>query len=132
MAVTFKRPVLYVADEEKLGFTLADKMKRLKVSSPHFYISDRLPTDYNKYAFLFLDSLTSMGVNPVQLSEMYETHPKLNLVSIFQCNNEGKFYSQNTYGHDVDTIIKVAGGMGMVDGKNRLGGKGEVGVFDSR
>ena len=70
-----------------------------------------------------------MAINPLQLREMYEEHPNINRVSIFQCNKEGKFYGQNTYGHDVDTIINVAGGKASVVGKNRFGGKGEVGVF---
>ena len=51
-----------------------------------------------------------MNINPVQLHEMYEKYPNINRVSIFQCNKEEKFYGQNTYGHDVDTIVKVSGG----------------------
>ena len=111
--------MLYVAGEEKLGYTLHEKMVRLNISSPNLYINDTLPKDLSKYDVVFIDSVNTFNLEPSDLERL----PKDKAYAwILQCTKDGKYRGSQAFEHNADTVIEVTD-MTANMGKNRFGGK---------
>jgi len=111
--------VLYVAGEEKLSYTLHEKMVRLNISSPNLYINDTLPKDLSKYDVVFIDSVNTLGLEPSDLERLPNNKA---YAYIFQCTKDGKYRGSQEFEHNADTVIEVEN-MTAKMGKNRFGGK---------
>jgi len=111
--------VLYVAGEEKLGYTLHEKIVRLGISSPNLYINDVLPKDLSKYDVAFIDSVNTFNLEPSDLERL----PKNKAYAyIFQCTKDGNYRGSQAFEHNADAVIECEN-MTARMGKNRFGGK---------
>ncbi len=113
------KKVLYIASEEKFGYTLQEKIKRLNVANDNFYIADRIPLDLGEYDVVFFDSVNDLGIEPDELNEITEG---IASVAIFQCTKDGDYRGGSEFKHDADVVIKVENMVATIDGKNRFGG----------
>lgn len=62
--------VLYVAKEEGLDLTLQQKLNGKDVAHPNLDIASVLPDDLAPYDFIFIDSVTRMGLKPEELNRL--------------------------------------------------------------
>lgn len=113
------KKVLYIASEEKFGYTLQEKIKRLNVANDNFYIADRIPLDLGEYDVVFFDSVNDLGIDHVELKEIADG---IASVAIFQCTKDGDYRGGSEFKHDADVVIKVENMVATIDGKNRFGG----------
>ena len=119
LASNIGKRVLYAAIEEKLGYTLKEKVQRLNVAHPNLYINDTLPKDLSKYDVVFIDSVNNLGLEPHDLERL----PKNKAYAyIFQCTKDGKYRGSQEFEHNADTVIEVKD-MTAEMHKNRFGGK---------
>ena len=99
--------VLYVAKEEGLDYTLQQKLNEKEVKHPNLFVASILPNDLSPYAFIFLDSVTKLGLAPEDLNSLKALNPTKSFVFIFQSTKDGRFRGANTFQHDVDIVIEV-------------------------
>ena len=99
--------VLYVAKEEGIDDTLQEKLKDKKVAHPDLDTSNYLPDDLRRYDFVFLDSVTKLGLQPEDLEALKAKHPGKSFIYIFQTTKQGNFRGNNEFQHDVDVVIEV-------------------------
>lgn len=99
--------VLYVAKEEKLDKTLQDKLKEKDVAHENLTVADGIPSDLSQYDFIFLDSVTKLGLTPRDLENMKANNKGKSFIYIFQVTKSGKFKGNNEFQHDVDVVIEV-------------------------
>ena len=111
--------VLFVAGEEKLGYTLREKVERLNVAHPNLYINDTFPKDLSKFDAIFIDSINTFALEPSDLERMPKNKA---YVWILQCTKDGKYRGSQAFEHNADTVIEIAD-MTAQMGKNRFGGK---------
>ncbi len=121
--------VLYVAKEEKLDATLQKKLNDKDVVHPNLFVSDNLPEDLSMYDYVFLDSVTKLGLTPEAIDKVRAANPGKSFIFIFQSTKEGNFRGDNTYQHDVDAVIEVPErGKAIQFGRFNQGG--EINIFD--
>lgn len=120
--------VLYVAKEEGLDLTLQEKLKTLKVAHPNLTISSTLPGNLNSYDFVFLDSVSRLGLTPGELQSLRMKNPSKSFVFIFQTTKTGAFRGANTFQHDVDVVMEVSE-KGKVVQMGRFNQGGEMDIF---
>ena len=125
LACNLKKKVLFVAKEEGFSYTLQEKLNRLHASDSNLFVVDELPKTITKYDFIFIDSVNSAGLEPERLRKIGDGK---SFVYIFQTTKDGKFRGENTYGHDVDAIIRVDNKKAQSE-KNRFGGNGIISVM---
>ena len=111
--------VLYVAGEEKLGYTLRKRIERLNAAHPNLYVVDKLPKDLSEFDVTFIDSVNTLNLEPSDLERLPKNKA---YVYIFQCTKNGKYRGSQEFEHNADTVIEVAE-MTARMGKNRFGGK---------
>ncbi|WP_343636278.1 hypothetical protein [Fluviicola sp.] len=99
--------VLYVAKEEKVGGTLKTKLRETQMAHPNFDSTGALPMDLSDYDFVFLDSVTKLGLSPEDLDELKAEYPGVSFIYVFQTTKQGAFRGSNGYQHDVDIVIEV-------------------------
>jgi len=99
--------VLYVAKEEGLDYTLQQKLDDKNVKHPNLFVASILPDDLSSFDFIFLDSVTKLGLDPDDLSRLRSQNPCKSFIFIFQSTKDGKFRGANTFQHDVDVVIEV-------------------------
>ena len=128
LASKHNKKVLFVADEEKLGYTLQEKIKRLKASHPNLFITGRMPSNIKAYHFVFLDSVNSIRLMPEDLQLLSAKNPKISFIYVFQSTKNGNFKGSQEYSHDVDVVIETDQGIAKTE-KSRFGGSGEVKVW---
>lgn len=121
-------PVLYVAKEEGLNRTLQDKLDVVK--HPGLTVASILPANLAPYEYIFLDSVTRLGLSPVDLRRLKATYPAKSFIYVFQVTKDGKFRGVNDFQHDVDVVIEVPEkGRAIQFGRYNQGG--EMNIFDS-
>jgi len=121
---------LYVAKEEELDATLQKKMSDKSVAHPNLDVSDQLPDDLSPYSFVFLDSVSKLGLSPEDLSQLEKQYPNTSFIYIFQVRKDGVFKGKNEFQHDVDVVIEVPEkGLAVQNGRYNQGG--EMRIFDS-
>jgi hypothetical protein len=121
--------VLYVAKEEGLDATLQKKLAEKDVAHPNLSVASILPADLSRYDFIFLDSVTRLGLNPEDLRKLRAANPTKSFIFIFQTTKDGKFRGENAFQHDVDVVIEVPE-RGKAVGMGRFGMGGEVEIFN--
>lgn len=99
--------VLYVAKEEKIGGTLQEKLRETRMAHPNFDSTGALPVDFSGYDFVFLDSVTKLGLSPEDLDDLKAEYPEISFIYVFQTTKQGAFRGSNGYQHDVDIVIEV-------------------------
>jgi hypothetical protein len=115
--------VLFCAVEEGFGYTLKEKIERLKASHPNLYITDRIPPDVSKYQFVFIDSVSKAGIDITDMEQLRKMHPETSFIFIYHTTKEGRFKGVNTHAHEVDVIIEVTKGVVNATGRFNAGGK---------
>ena len=124
--------VLYVADEEKYGYTLQEKIKRLNAHHANLFFVDKVLTDkgyLKQWDIIFIDSVQSAGLEVEDLERLADKlAPHASFVYVFQTTKNGQFRGENTYAHDVDTVIRVEDMIATTE-KNRFGASGTVKVI---
>jgi len=120
---------LYVAQEEALDKTLKMKVEERGVANPNLDLSDHLPDDLSKYSFVFIDSVTKLGLTPDDLTKLEKKYPATSFIYIFQVRKDGAFRGRNDFQHNVDIVIEVPQkGLAVQYGRYNQGG--EMQIFD--
>jgi hypothetical protein len=120
--------VLYVAKEEGLDMTLQKKLAEKDVAHLNLSVASILPTDLSRYDFVFLDSVSRLGLRPEDLRKLRAADPAKSFIFIFQTTKEGKFRGENAFQHDVDVVIEVPE-KGKAVGMGRFNQGGEIQIF---
>jgi hypothetical protein len=122
--------VLYVAKEEGLDYTLQQKLNDKNVKHPNLFVASILPNDLSAYDFIFLDSVTKLGLEPEDLTKLKTLNPTKSFIFIFQSTKDGNFRGANSFQHDVDVVIEVPE-KGKAVQMGRFNQGGEIDIFDS-
>lgn len=120
LSENLNKKVLYIASEEKFGYTLKEKIGRLNVANDNFDIAEKIPYDLSDYDVVFFDSVNDLGIDPQELNEI--ASQGISTVAIFQCTKDGDYRGGSEFKHDSDVVIKVENMMAKIDTKNRFGG----------
>ncbi|MBN8865870.1 MAG: hypothetical protein J0H92_21025, partial [Sphingobacteriales bacterium] len=120
--------VLYVAKEEGLDLTLQEKIESVK--HPNLTVAENIPYDLlDQFDFIFLDSVSRLGLTPDDLNKLRADHPSKSFIFIFQTTKAGAFRGANTFQHDVDVVIEVPEkGKAVQMGRFNQGGK--INIFE--
>lgn len=121
--------VLYVAKEEGIDNTLKDKLIAMGAAHPDLDGSGYLPDDLSGYDFVFLDSITKLGLTPSDLSQLEARYPNISFISIFQVTKSGNFRGNNGFQHEVDVVIEIPE-KGKAIQYGRFNQGGEMDVFE--
>ncbi|MFQ3578548.1 MAG: ParB N-terminal domain-containing protein [Bacteroidales bacterium] len=119
-------PVLYIANEEKGSYTLFEKFKRLKVTSPLIDIAGEMPSDVSKYQAIFIDSVTSTNLTPQEIENLYKKGKTV--IFVMQATKIGTYKGKSDYQHISDVFLQVDAGKATTE-KSRYGGSGTVEIF---
>jgi len=119
--------VLYCAIEEKFGYTLKEKIDRLRAFHQNLYVSETIPKNLSDYGFVFIDSVSRAGFDMDYLRKLRNENPKTSFIFIYHTTKEGNFRGKNENAHEVDVIIEVANG--KAKGNGRFGIGEEIDVF---
>jgi hypothetical protein len=114
--------VLYCAIEEGFGYTLKEKIERLKANHPNLYVTDRVPEHLDQFQFVFIDSVSKAGLEVSDMDEMRKMNPNTSFIFIYHTTKEGKFRGVNAHAHEVDVIIEVEKGKATSTGRFNAGG----------
>jgi hypothetical protein len=118
---------LYVAKEEKLHNTLQKKLIEKDALHPGLTVSSYLPDDISAYQFIFLDSVSKLGLTPADLESLKAGNPGKSFIYVFHTTKGGKFRGENTFQHDVDVVIEVPEkGKAIQFGRFNQGGEMEI------
>lgn len=108
--------VLYIASEERFGYTLQEKIRRFNVANDNISFAEKLPLDITKYDVVFFDSVTNMRIEPEEWAKMTAN---IASVGIFQCTKDGAFRGGADFEHDVDIVVNVENMVATIE-KNRF------------
>jgi hypothetical protein len=114
--------VLYCAIEEGFGYTLKEKIERLKAHHPNLFVTDRVPEHLDQFNFVFIDSVSKAGLEVSDMDEMRKMNPNTSFIFIYHTTKEGKFRGVNAHAHEVDVIIEVEKGKATSTGRFNAGG----------
>jgi deoxyadenosine/deoxycytidine kinase len=118
--------VLYCAIEEGFGYTLKEKIERLKAQHSNLYITDRVPENLNDFNFVFIDSVSKAGMDVNDIDSLRKMHPDVSFVFIYHTTKEGNFKGMNEHAHEVDVIVQVDKGKATSTGRFNAGGSMEI------
>jgi hypothetical protein len=119
LAKDMGQKVLYVAGEEKFGYTLHEKIVRLNISSSNLYLQDSLPPYLTNYDVVVLDSVNTLQLEPEDLEKLPKDKA---YIWIFQCTKDGNYRGSQAFEHNADTVIEIDN-MKSILHKNRFGGE---------
>lgn len=131
LSKNLNKKVLYIADEEKIGYLLNDKLTRFSAHNPNLHIVNSISeslSQFGDYDFIFFDSVTNIGLSPEQFEEFVADFPKTSFIAILQATKEGAFRGSNLWEHLVDVKIRFEKGKSYTE-KSRFGGNGVVEVW---
>lgn len=114
--------VLFCAIEEGFGYTLKEKIERLKAHHPNLFVTDRVPEHLDQFNFVFIDSVSKAGLEVSDMDEMRKMNPNTSFIFIYHTTKEGKFRGVNAHAHEVDVIIEVEKGKATSTGRFNAGG----------
>jgi hypothetical protein len=118
--------VLYCAIEEGFGYTLKEKIERLKAHHSNLYITDRVPENLNDFNFVFIDSVSKAGMDVNAIDQLRKMHPDTSFIFIYHTTKEGNFKGVNEHAHEVDVIVQVDKGKATSTGRFNAGGSMEI------
>lgn len=131
LAKEHAKKVLYIANEEKVSKTLQDKLKLVQGNHPNLNFVGVLRKDkFNEYDCIFIDSVNTLNVTPIDLEQIAASHPGLSIIYICQTTKEGKYRGSREFEHFADVVIKVENGVARPE-KNRFGGREEFVIFQT-
>lgn len=119
--------VLFVAIEEGYGYTLKEKVERLKAAHPNLYMSEKIPGNFSGYDFVFIDTVSKGKINNEMINKFIKENPDTAFIFIFHSTKDGSFRGIQQNAHDVDVIIEVEDGVAKANGRFGVGGEIEVG-----
>lgn len=122
--------VLYVAKEEGLDYTLQNKLNETNVKHPNLYVASQIPASLSEFDFIFLDSVSKLGLHPDDLNTLKKQYPTKSFIFIFQTTKDGRFRGANTFQHDVDVVIEVPE-KGKAVQMGRFNQGGEIEIFEA-
>lgn len=122
--------VLYVAREERVGDTIKEKLQQTNVAHTNLQFVGSIPTNLSKWNFVFLDSVTKLGLSPFHLEHLQNTYPSISFIYVFQTTKQGNFRGENGYQHDVDVVIDVPQ-KGIATQYGRFNQGGQMEIFNS-
>ncbi|MDQ3110513.1 MAG: hypothetical protein M3R17_11520 [Bacteroidota bacterium] len=118
-------PVLFVQKEEELSGTFQDKLEQTQAANPNLFLVENLPADrekLRKYKFIFLDSVTRLGLSPKQLvSLQHYLGTDTNIFAILHATKDGQHRGANDYVHDAAQIVEFPE-FGAARGRGRFKG----------
>lgn len=118
------KQVLYVADEEKISDKLKDKLQRFNAYNKNLSVTGKMLSNIKGFDVVFLDSVTSMGMEPEDFETIQEQNPGTSFIYILQTNKQGSFYGKKKWEHLCDVVLRFEDGTVNVE-KNRFGVIGE-------
>ena len=118
--------VLYCAIEEGFGYTLKEKIERLKAHHSNLYITDRVPENLNDFQFVFIDSVSKAGMDVNAIDQLRKMHPDTSFIFIYHTTKEGNFKGVNEHAHEVDVIVQVDKGKATSTGRFNAGAEMEI------
>lgn len=118
--------VLFCAIEEGFGYTLKEKIERLKADHPNLFLTDRVPDNLGDYQFVFIDSVSKAGMDISEIDRLHKSFPQVSFIFIYHTTKEGKFKGVNSHAHEVDVIIQVEKGVASSTGRFSAGGRLEM------
>ena len=118
--------VLYCAIEEGFGYTLKEKIERLKAHHSNLYITDGVPENLNDFQFVFIDSVSKAGMDVNAIDQLRKMHPDTSFIFIYHTTKEGNFKGVNEHAHEVDVIVQVDKGKATSTGRFNAGGSMEI------
>jgi hypothetical protein len=118
--------VLFCAVEEGFGYTLKEKIERLKAHHSNLYISDRVPENISDFDFVFIDSVSKAGMDVNDIDQIRKLHPNTSFIFIYHTTKEGKFKGVNEHAHEVDVIVQVDKGKATSTGRFNAGGSMDI------
>ncbi len=127
LSKNLQKTVLYVADEEKISNKLKDKLQLFNAYNQNLAVTGKMPNFLKGYEIIFLDSVTSMGMEPERLEKIQEQYPNISFIYILQTNKQESFYGKKKWEHLCDVVLRFEDGIVSVE-KNRFGKVGEYGV----
>jgi hypothetical protein len=117
---------LYWTKEEGYGYTMQEKIKRLKAEHPYLFISEELPPNLTTYQFVIIDSITKAGMDHRDMSILKHNNPGISFIFIAQSTKGGHYRGTRDLEHEVDVIVKVENGEATSYGRFNQGGKMKV------
>lgn len=118
--------VLFCAVEEGFGYTLKEKIERLKAHHSNLYITDRVPENISDFDFVFIDSVSKAGMDVNDIDQIRKLHPNTSFIFIYHTTKEGKFKGVNEHAHEVDVIVQVDKGKATSTGRFNAGGSMDI------
>ena len=118
--------VLFCAVEEGFGYTLKEKIERLKAHHTNLYITDRVPENISDFDFVFIDSVSKAGMDVNDIDQIRKLHPNTSFIFIYHTTKEGKFKGVNEHAHEVDVIVQVDKGKATSTGRFNAGGSMDI------
>ncbi len=109
--------VLYCALEEGFGSTLSEKLHRLGIASNSLQFANQIPQDLSSYKFVFIDSVSEVGLDAEGLRELRKANPGVAFIFVYHSTKSGNFRGSNTDAHDVDIIVEVKNGTASARGR---------------
>ncbi len=121
--------VLYVASEEDLFITLQNKVREMGAADPNLLLTGNMPKDLTPYNFIFLDSVSKLGLSPEDLTNLEKQYPLISFIYVFHVCKDGNFKGRNDFQHDVDVVIEVPE-KGHAVQYGRFNQGGEMNIFE--
>jgi predicted ATP-dependent serine protease len=125
-------PVLYVAQEEKNGYTVKEKVVRLNLAHQELSFADSFANaqrEMGRFSFVVIDSLQAAELTLPQVRALLARYPDKGFVFVSQNTKAGQARGSLEIQHDVDIVLKAE--LGLISNlKNRFGGTGTLNVFD--
>jgi hypothetical protein len=121
--------VLFISSEEGVSKSLKDKINRYNLKSQNLQIGPPPERNFegakkfieaNKRAFIFIDSVNHLQINPKQIEELRVKYPKTTFIMVFQATKDGQIKGSTEYAHNADIVLKVEDERAHTE-KNRFG-----------
>jgi len=85
---THHNKMLYCAIEEGFGYTLKEKIERLKADHPNLFLTDRVPENLGDYQFVFIDSVSKAGMDITEIDRLHKSFPEVSFILIYHTTKE--------------------------------------------
>ena len=98
--------VLFVSAEEGVSYKAKKRIDQLELYSPNMYISAELPANLQPYDVVAIDSITTLGISPEELRDLYRSNPSVSFILVSQSTKTGTARGSLEYEHDADITIR--------------------------
>lgn len=98
--------VLFVSAEEGVSYKAKKRIDQLELYSPNMYISAELPANLQPYDVVAIDSITTLGISPEELRDLYRSNPSVSFILVSQSTKSGTARGSLEYEHDADITIR--------------------------